>query len=198
MRPALQRRMHGADTAGAGHIQYNLLAIVDDPYLRASDGLEMLKRERAALERRLAEVHPEGWEDKVRASLVSGVWFPGARASADLHSYTHTHPSYCLWGCAGRRRAPRTRGPRVRHAAPAFSSSHSNSSNSSNRAGAGLRRGLRRAEDGAGARDSGHARARARAGLGAVCAGRARREGRRRGGGREGGERSGTSLLGFG
>ena len=64
VRPALQRRMHGADSTS--HIQYNLLAIVDDPYLRASDELEMLKRERAALERRLAELHPEGWEDKVR------------------------------------------------------------------------------------------------------------------------------------
>ncbi|KAM5540043.1 hypothetical protein V8D89_006183 [Ganoderma adspersum] len=69
VRPALQRRMHGADTSSAGHIQYNLLAIVDDPYLRASDELEMLKRERAALERRLAELHPEGWEDKVDGTL---------------------------------------------------------------------------------------------------------------------------------
>ena len=57
----------GAGGAGAGHIQYNLLAIVDDPYLRASDELEMLKRERSTLERRLTEVHPGGWEDKVRA-----------------------------------------------------------------------------------------------------------------------------------
>ena len=65
VRPALQRRMHGTDAPSAGHIQYNLLAIVDDPYLRVSDELEMLKRERAALERRLAELHPEGWEDKV-------------------------------------------------------------------------------------------------------------------------------------
>ncbi|KAI1788605.1 cysteine proteinase [Ganoderma leucocontextum] len=69
VRPALQRRMHGADTSSAGHIQYNLLAIVDDPYLRASDELEMLKRERTALERRLAEQHPEGWEDKVDSTL---------------------------------------------------------------------------------------------------------------------------------
>ena len=87
-----------------------------------------------------------------------------------------------IWSRAGRRHAPRKCSPRVRLAAPARS----------NRAGAGLRRGLRRAEDGAGARDPGHARPRTRAGLGAVRARRACREGRRRGGGREGGERSGT------
>ena len=68
VRPALQRRMQSVleGGSGAGHIQYNLLAIVDDPYLGASDELELLKRERAALERRLDESFPEGWEDKVR------------------------------------------------------------------------------------------------------------------------------------
>lgn len=66
VRPALQRRMQTVLQSGAEHIQYNLLAIVDDQYLRASDELEMLKRERAAIERRLAQSCAEGWTDKVR------------------------------------------------------------------------------------------------------------------------------------
>lgn len=66
VRPALQRRMQTVLQSGAEHIQYNLLAIVDDQYLRASDELEMLKRERAAIERRLAQSYAEGWADKVR------------------------------------------------------------------------------------------------------------------------------------
>ncbi|TBU21572.1 cysteine proteinase [Dichomitus squalens] len=71
VRPALQRRMHAVlGDAGEGHIQYNLLAIVDDAYLRASDALELLKRERAALERRLAERFPSGWGDKLHAAVL--------------------------------------------------------------------------------------------------------------------------------
>lgn len=66
VRPALQRRMQTVLQSGAEHIQYNLLAIVDDQYLRASDELEILKRERAAIERRLAQSYAEGWTDKVR------------------------------------------------------------------------------------------------------------------------------------
>lgn len=66
VRPALQRRMQTVLQSGAEHIQYNLLAIVDDQYLRASDELEMLKRERTAIERRLAQSDTEGWTDKVR------------------------------------------------------------------------------------------------------------------------------------
>ncbi|TBU28875.1 hypothetical protein BD311DRAFT_662555 [Dichomitus squalens] len=72
VRPALQRRMHAVlGDASEGHIQYNLLAIVDDAYLRASDALELLKRERAALERRLAERFPSGWGDKVDGTLLA-------------------------------------------------------------------------------------------------------------------------------
>ena len=79
VRPALQRRMRGMgpgmlESEAAGHIQYNLLAIVDDAYPRASDAMEMLKRQRAALERRLDDAFPAGgagaggggWADKVR------------------------------------------------------------------------------------------------------------------------------------
>ncbi|KAI0631539.1 cysteine proteinase [Trametes polyzona] len=71
VRPALQRRMQTVLQSGAEHIQYNLLAIVDDPYLRASDELEMLKRERAAIERRLTECFAEGWSDKVDPALLA-------------------------------------------------------------------------------------------------------------------------------
>ena len=78
VRPALQRRMQTVlEGADGGHIQYNLLALVDDAYLRASDELEMLKRERAALERRLDEVFPPSpdggsggsWTEQVRRPL---------------------------------------------------------------------------------------------------------------------------------
>ncbi|KAH9847083.1 cysteine proteinase [Lenzites betulinus] len=71
VRPALQRRMQTVLESGAEHIQYNLLAIVDDAYLRASDELEMLKRERTAIERRLAECFPDGWANKVDPTLLA-------------------------------------------------------------------------------------------------------------------------------
>ncbi|KAI0364650.1 cysteine proteinase [Pilatotrama ljubarskyi] len=71
VRPVLQRRMQTVLQSGAEHIQYNLLAIVDDPYFRASDELEMLKRERMALERRLRERFPDGWSDKVDPALFA-------------------------------------------------------------------------------------------------------------------------------
>ncbi|KAI0349384.1 cysteine proteinase [Trametes cingulata] len=71
VRPALQRRMQTVLQSGAEHIQYNLLAIVDDPYFRASDELEMLKRERTALERRLRESFADGWSDKVDSALLA-------------------------------------------------------------------------------------------------------------------------------
>ena len=56
VRPALRRRMRAV--RGGGHIQYSLLAVVEDAYPRASDALEVLKRERAALERRLDAEFP--------------------------------------------------------------------------------------------------------------------------------------------
>ncbi|KAI0665570.1 cysteine proteinase [Trametes maxima] len=80
VRPALQRRMQTVLQSGAEHIQYNLLAIVDDPYTRASDVLEMLKRERAALERRLGEAFPDGWADKVDPTLLASA--PSAFSTA--------------------------------------------------------------------------------------------------------------------
>jgi len=64
VRPALRRKMEWyGSTAddGEGDIRFNLLALVDDQYQIASDELELLKREKAALERRLDSSFPEGW-----------------------------------------------------------------------------------------------------------------------------------------
>ncbi len=66
VRPAIKRRMQQLMTSGNENIRFNLLAIVDDRYEKASDDLEMLKRERTQLERRLNDAYPNGWSDKVR------------------------------------------------------------------------------------------------------------------------------------
>lgn len=67
VRPALRLRMQRHLSGDAREqIRYNLLAIVDDQYTKLSDSLEMLKRERIALERRFNESYSEGWSDKVR------------------------------------------------------------------------------------------------------------------------------------
>ncbi|KAL6303650.1 ubiquitin carboxyl-terminal hydrolase [Sparassis latifolia] len=73
VRPALRMKMEKyLRSAGEGeHIRFNLLAIVEDRYQKASDGLEMLKRERTALERRLNETFPDGWADKVDPVLLA-------------------------------------------------------------------------------------------------------------------------------
>ena len=66
VRPALRLRMQRhLEGEAREHIRYNLLAVVDDQYTKLSDSLEMLKRERAALERRLNEHYPGGWQEKV-------------------------------------------------------------------------------------------------------------------------------------
>ncbi|KAH8105390.1 cysteine proteinase [Cristinia sonorae] len=71
LRPVLKMRMQrflsGADE-NTDHIKYNLLAVVEDKYRKASDEMEMLKRERAALERRLQETYPDEWSNRVRIS----------------------------------------------------------------------------------------------------------------------------------
>ena len=74
VRPALKMRMQrylSEDGVQMDHIRYNLLAIVPDRYRHASDALEMLKRERAVLERRLNEAYPGGWKDKVLPYLLT-------------------------------------------------------------------------------------------------------------------------------
>jgi len=76
VRPALRMRMQrylAADNAAVNDIRYSLLAIVDDKFRKASDEMEMLKRERIALERRLEERHPDGWSSQVDKSLYDGV-----------------------------------------------------------------------------------------------------------------------------
>ncbi|KAI0693067.1 hypothetical protein BC835DRAFT_1416146 [Cytidiella melzeri] len=71
VRPAIKRRMHHLMASGSENISFNLLAIVDDRYEKASDELEMLKRERIQLERRLNEAFPDGWSEKVQADLYA-------------------------------------------------------------------------------------------------------------------------------
>ena len=63
VRPALRMKMekYGGAPEGGDNIRFSLLAIVDGLYEQASDDLEMLKRERIALERRLSR----GWEEEV-------------------------------------------------------------------------------------------------------------------------------------
>ncbi|KAI0727667.1 cysteine proteinase [Fomitopsis betulina] len=70
VRPALRMKMHAYMDSENDHVQYNLLAIVDEKYLSTSDELEMRKRERHAIERRLQEAYPEGWSDKVNPVLL--------------------------------------------------------------------------------------------------------------------------------
>ena len=57
---------YGGAAEGGNNIRFSLLAIVDGLYEKASDELEMLKREWIALERRLGV----GWEEKVRPTSL--------------------------------------------------------------------------------------------------------------------------------
>ncbi|TFK51401.1 cysteine proteinase [Heliocybe sulcata] len=69
VRPALRLKM--SKYAGEHNIRFNLLAIVDSAYEAASDELELVKRERRALERRLEEVFGNKWTEKVDQTLLS-------------------------------------------------------------------------------------------------------------------------------
>ena len=74
VRPVLRMKMrkYGGGDSETGSIRFNLLAIVKDQFCKLSDNLELLKRERNALERKLNDAFPEGWNDKVgRFSPVS-------------------------------------------------------------------------------------------------------------------------------
>ncbi|RDB24082.1 Ubiquitin carboxyl-terminal hydrolase isozyme L5 [Hypsizygus marmoreus] len=81
VRPALRMKMekYGGAAEGGSNIRFSLLAIVDGLYERASDELQMLKRERAALERRLGV----GWESKVDSSLVESAKHAFSAVAAD-------------------------------------------------------------------------------------------------------------------
>ncbi|KAJ7677498.1 cysteine proteinase [Mycena rosella] len=72
VRPALRMKMQkygGAE--GGGNIRFSLLALVDGLYEAASDTLEFLKRERAAIQRRMKE----GWESQVDSTLLEQAQF---------------------------------------------------------------------------------------------------------------------------
>ncbi|KAG6868894.1 hypothetical protein C0993_008192 [Termitomyces sp. T159_Od127] len=68
VRPALRMKMekYGGTPEGGNNIRFSLLAIVDGIYEKVSDALQLLRREKAALERRLGE----GWEGKVDQELL--------------------------------------------------------------------------------------------------------------------------------
>ena len=69
VRPALRMKMEkygGSGNAGS-NIRFSLLAIVDDLYQKASDELELLRREKIALERRMEA----GWESLVSFSSIT-------------------------------------------------------------------------------------------------------------------------------
>ncbi|KAH0580348.1 hypothetical protein H2248_001851 [Termitomyces sp. 'cryptogamus'] len=67
VRPALRMKMekYGGAAEGGDNIRFSLLAIVDGAYEKASDALQLLRREKGALERRMGE----GWESKVDQEL---------------------------------------------------------------------------------------------------------------------------------
>lgn len=73
VRPVLRMKMrkYGGGDDETGSIRFNLLAIVEDQFCKLSDKLELLKRERNALERKLNSAFPGGWDNKVvRFSLI--------------------------------------------------------------------------------------------------------------------------------
>lgn len=69
VRPALRMKMdkYGGSGDDGSNIQFSLLAIVDDGYQTAFDNLELLKREKASIEKRL----PQGWETQVNRSTLT-------------------------------------------------------------------------------------------------------------------------------
>ncbi|KAJ7442640.1 ubiquitin C-terminal hydrolase [Mycena latifolia] len=73
VRPALRMKMqkYGGGADGGTNIRFSLLALVDGLYEIASDNLEFLKRERAALQRRMK---PD-WESQVDSNLLEQAQF---------------------------------------------------------------------------------------------------------------------------
>jgi ubiquitin carboxyl-terminal hydrolase L5 len=67
VRPALRMKMrkYGGAAEGGNNIRFSLLALVNGRYQAVSDELEILKREKSALERRLDDEFPDGWHDNV-------------------------------------------------------------------------------------------------------------------------------------
>ncbi|KAI5121734.1 hypothetical protein M0805_009026 [Coniferiporia weirii] len=77
VRPALRLKMEkyggasGADSEEGGNIQFNLLALVQDRYEIKSDELELLKREKATLERKLDGTYGDEWRQRVDEDLLN-------------------------------------------------------------------------------------------------------------------------------
>ncbi|KAL5480317.1 hypothetical protein ACEPAI_1587 [Sanghuangporus weigelae] len=73
VRPALRLKMqkYGAFGSASGNIQFNLLALVQDRYEIKSDELELLKREKTAIEERLNEHYHESWRITVDEDLLA-------------------------------------------------------------------------------------------------------------------------------
>ncbi|GLB42764.1 putative ubiquitin carboxyl-terminal hydrolase, family 1 [Lyophyllum shimeji] len=85
VRPALRMKMekYGGAAEGGSNIRFSLLAIVDGLYEKANDELQMLKRERVALERRMGEVMGEGWEATVDPALLESARHAFSAAPGD-------------------------------------------------------------------------------------------------------------------
>jgi ubiquitin carboxyl-terminal hydrolase L5 len=68
VRPALRMKMerYGGSGEDGGDIRFNLLALVDDGYIKASDQYLYLKQEKDCLEKHM----PHGWDSQVRVSPI--------------------------------------------------------------------------------------------------------------------------------
>ena len=73
VRPALRMKMerYGGSGEDGGDIRFNLLALVDDGFVKASDQYLFLKREKGILEKHM----PDGWDSQVRGSPLFTVPF---------------------------------------------------------------------------------------------------------------------------
>jgi ubiquitin carboxyl-terminal hydrolase L5 len=82
VRPALRMKMrkYGGAEEG-GNIRFSLLALVNGRYQAASDELEILKREKSHLERKLNEAFSNEWHDKVCVA------FPGNLKTTSRYLY---------------------------------------------------------------------------------------------------------------
>ena len=90
VRPALRMKMekYGGSGNDGSNIRFSLLAIVDDLYQKASDELEQLKREKIALERRMAA----GWETSVSSHPLETLRRGGGRELM-LNSFAKVDPA---------------------------------------------------------------------------------------------------------
>ncbi|KAG8878571.1 hypothetical protein FRB98_006084 [Tulasnella sp. 332] len=69
VRPAIQIKMHRIQQQGED-IRFNLMAIVEGMWEKLSDEIEMLRREKASLERRL-NVECEGWKARLEDPILA-------------------------------------------------------------------------------------------------------------------------------